>query len=210
MNRNREKLVRINASHVCQFAIFCVLLTGALEVVAQQQIPAFSADQVQVTRGKTKTAKVYSSEKGVRLESNDQGKPSITIMRMDEKSVWILDPAQKTYMDMAGLGAMGMEMATAAKDAKVEKQPMGSEQVGEYHCDKFHVQTTLEGHVYKGIEWDAKELNGFPVKQAGEKGEWSKEYQNVKLGPQDPSLFEIPPGYKKIDIGLGGLFKPKS
>jgi hypothetical protein len=95
-------------------------------------------------------------------------------------------------------------MASSMEGAKVQRDPLGSEQVGAYHCDKYHVETTFDGHVYKSLEWDAKELGGFPVKQADEKGSWSKEYQNVKLGPQDPSLFEVPAGYKKLD--LGGLF----
>lgn len=52
------------------------------------------------------------------------------------------------------------------------------------------------------IEWDAKELGGFAIKMSDEKGTWTKEYRNVKLGPQDASLFEIPPGYKKIDLAV--------
>jgi hypothetical protein len=110
-------------------------------------------------------------------------------------------------MDMGGLGAASMEMAISAEGAKVERQSLGTEQIGAYHCDKYRVQTTWEGKAYTSLEWDAKELDGFPVKQAGEKGEWSKEYSNVRLGPQDPSLFEVPSDYKKID--LGGLFSKR-
>jgi hypothetical protein len=157
--------------------------------------------------GKTTTAKVYSSEKAVRLEKEEKGKQTVTIMHLDQKAVWVLNPAQKTYMDMGGIGAAGMEMANSAADAKTQREALGSEQVGSYQCDKYRVQMTFGGHVYTALEWDAKELNGFPVKEADEKGSWSKEYQNVKLGPQDPSLFEVPSDYKKMDLGLGGLFK---
>lgn len=47
----------------------------------------------------------------------------------------------------------------------------------------------------------AKELDGFVVKRADEKGQWSTEYHNVRLSPQDPSLFEIPSGYQKMSMG---------
>jgi len=179
-------------------------------VVANAQTAArpFSADQVKVMGKRTTTGKVYSDGKAVRIEAQDaRGQASITILRPDQKAVWVLTPASKTYMDMGGLGKASMDMAKSAEGAKVDRQSLGSEQVGAYHCDKYRVQATLEGKVYTSLEWDAKELDGFPVKRGDEKGGWSQEYQNVKLGPQDASLFEVPADYKKID--LGGLFSKK-
>jgi hypothetical protein len=186
------------------------LLLGCVASFAQSPFRPFSADQIQTTGKRVTTGRVYFNEKAVRLESEQKGKQTITIMRLDHKAVWVLTPAQKTYMDMGGLGALGMEWASSAEGAKVQREALGSEQVGAYHCDKYRVHTTWENHVYTSLEWDAKELDGFPVKQADEKGSWSKQYQNVRLGPQDPSLFEIPADYKKIDLGgLGGLFQPR-
>jgi hypothetical protein len=201
---NRKSQLSIRISPLVALA---GLWLGSVCAHAQVQVPSFSADQLKVVGKRTETSKVYSSDKAVRIEKEVKGKPSITIMRLDQKAVWSLNPASKTYMDMGGLGAASMELANSVGDAKSKRELLGGEQVGEYHCDKYRVQTTYEGHVYTAIEWDAKELNGFPVKQADEKGSWSKEYQNVKLGPQDPSLFEIPAGYTKID--LGGLFKSR-
>ncbi len=192
-------------NRVCHATVLGMLILTCMGVHAETTIPPFSADQVQATGKRTKTGRVYSNGKAVRIEAQDaKGQQSITILRPDQKAVWVLTPASKTYMDMGGLGAASMELATSAEGAKVERQLLGSEQVGAYHCDKYRVQTTWEGKVLTSLEWDAKELDGFPVKQAGEKGEWSKEYSNVRLGPQDPSLFEVPADYKKID--LGGLF----
>jgi len=177
-------------------------------IQAQTKVQSFSADQVKVMGKRTTTGRVYSDGKAVRIEGQDaRGQASITILRPDQKAVWVLTPASKTYMDMGGLGEASMDLAKSAEGAKIERQPLGSEQIGAYRCDKYRVQATLEGRVYTSLEWDAKELDGFPVKQAGEKGEWSKEYSNVRLGPQNPSLFELPADYKKID--LGGLFSKR-
>jgi len=187
--------------HLRRLVVIASSLLMCASTSAQMHKPAFSADQVQVVGKRTTTSKVYSSEKAVRIEKEEKGKQSITIMHLDRKAVWVLNPEQKTYMDMGGLGAAGADMASSMEGAKVQRDPLGAEQVGAYHCDKFRVQTTYEGHVYTGVEWDAKELDGFPVKYADEKGSWSKEYQNVKLGPQDASLFEVPAGYQKIDLG---------
>lgn len=193
-------------------AFSAVAVCGALTCIpgANAQSPPrdFSADVIHTTGKKVVNEKVYSSQQAVRIEKEEKGKKSISIMRLDRKQLLVLMPDQKSYMDMGSFGQGTADLVNSMEGAKVDRQAQGSESVGPYHCDKYRVQTTYEGHVYTGLEWDAKELNGFPVKQADEKGSWSKEYQNVKLGPQDPSLFEVPPDYKKID--LGGLFKPRS
>jgi len=186
---------------ICQFAVLCAALVGSRAAGAQSPPRDFSADVIHTVGKKVTNEKVYSSEKAVRIEKEEKGKQSITIMRLDRKAVYVLMPAQKTYLDMGSLGEGSMDLANSVAGAKVQREPLGSEPVGAYHCDKYRVQTTYEGHVYTGLEWDAKELSGFPVKQGDEKGGWFKEYQNVRLGPQDPSLFEIPAGYKKMDMG---------
>jgi len=196
---------------LCRFAVSCLLLVSSQFAGAQATMRPFSADQVKTMGKRTTAGKVYASEKAVRVESqDDKGKQSITIVRLDRKAMWVLMPAQKMYMDMdmGSFGPVASEWTASAEGAKVQRELLGTEQVGASHCDKYRVHTTYEGHVYESIEWDAKELDGFPITRQGEKGDWSTEYQNVHLGPQDPSLFEIPAGYEKMS--LGGMFKPQS
>ncbi len=169
----------------------------------QTTIPSFSADEIHTTGKKVTTGKIYASADAVRTEGERKEKKTISIMRLDKKVIWNLMPDQKMYMEIPFMGSA--DVASMAKDAKLEKEPLGSQQVGAYHCDKYRVKTTYEGKVYNSVEWDAKELNGFAVKKGDEKGSWTIEYQNVHLGPQDPSLFELPAGYQKFS--LGGMFK---
>jgi len=116
-------------------------------------------------------------------------------------------PLQSPTWTWEGSAELRWILRRARRARRSTANRWAAEQVGAYHCDKYRVQATLEGKVYTSLEWDAKELDGFPVKQAYEKGGWSQECQNVKLGPQDASLFEVPADYKKID--LGGLFSKK-
>jgi len=205
MNPKQKPFALAKLNRVCRTAAFGMLTLCCAGTHAQTKVSPFSADQVKTTGKKTTTGKVYSNGKAVRIEGLDaRGQQSVTILRPDQKAVWVLTPASKTYMDMGELGAASMDLANSVEGANVQRNLLGSEQVGQYHCDKYRLQTTFEGKVYTSLEWDAKELNGFPVKQADEKQSWSKEYQNVKLGPQDASLFEIPAGYQKIS--LNGLF----
>lgn len=205
MNCTHAQLSRRWWHPASQAVVVGGLLLAGLMAQAQSQPRDFSADVVHTVGKKVTNEKVYSSEKAIRVEKEEKGKKNISILRLDRKAVLVLMPEQKTYMDMGSLGAASMELTNSVAGAKTERESLGSEQVGPYHCEKYRVKTTLEGQAYTGLEWDAKELDGFPVKQGDEKGSWSKEYQNVKLGPQDPALFEIPPDYKKID--LGGMFR---
>jgi hypothetical protein len=184
---------------------FSVLLFGGAGAQAQALFKPFSADQVHTMGKRTTTGKIYANENAVRMEAQQGGKNSITIMRFDRKVMWMLMPEQKTYMEMPwqGLG----EVASTMKGATVQKDSLGSEQVGSFHCDKSRVHTTYEGKTYVSIEWAAKELDGFVVKRQGEDGSWSTEYQNIHMGPQDPSLFEIPAGYQKF--AMPGMPSPQ-
>ena len=189
---------------MCQFGAFFAMCASSRDAAAQQtSIPALSADEIRTAHKQVTTGKIYASPEAVRTEGERKGKKTISIMRLDKKVVWNLMPDQKMYMELPFMGSA--DVASMAKDAKIEKEPLGSEQVGAYHCDKYRVHATYEGKEYTSIEWDAKELNGFAVKKGDEKGAWTIEYQNVKLGPQDPSLFDLPAGYQKFS--LSGMFK---
>lgn len=203
MNREPERW-RTRFSHCLSWlALGCALCLSGQSTSGQSLFKPFSADQVHTVNKKTTTGKVQAIENAVRIESENKGKKSITITRFDRNVTWSVMPDQKMYMEIPfpGIG----EMASTIKGATVKRDSLGSEQVGAYHCDKSRVETTYEGKVYVSIEWAAKELDGFVVKKSDEKGSWSTEYQNVQLGPQDPSLFEIPAGYQKLS--LGGLFQ---
>lgn len=169
------------------------------------QIPPFSADQIHTMSGKTMTMKVHATTNAMRMDGEEKGKKTITIARFDRKVIWSLTPDQKMYVELPW--ASQGEWAAFMRGAEVQRQPLGEEQVGTYHCDKSRVQVRLQDKVYTSLEWKARELSGFVVKTQDEKGQWSNEYRNVQLGPQDPSLFEVPADYKKLS--LGGMFQNK-
>jgi len=188
-----------------RLVLAAVVTAGALPGLSQNplQIPPFSADEIHTVKNKTTNFKVHAIPSAMRLEGEDKGRKTITIMRFDRKVLWNLIPDQKMYVELPW--ASQGEWASLIQDAQANRQSLGPEQVGAYHCDKSRVQVTIDGKVYTSFQWTAKELNGFVVKTQDEKGQWSNEYQNVQLGPQDPSLFEVPADYKKIS--LGGMFK---
>jgi len=192
-----------------QAVVMCAVLFSPRCVAAQAIFKPFSADHVHTARNKTTTGKVYAIENAMRSEAEDKGKKSISIIRFDRKVMWVLMPEQKMYLEMPW--GDQAEWAAVAKGAQAQRESLGSEQLGSYHCDKSRVTTTYQGITGTYIEWAAKELDGFVVKRQDEKGFWSTEYKNVQLGSQDPSLFELPAGYQKMSMGgVSGLQKPQN
>jgi len=191
---------------VCGAVALGVLTTSLYSQSLEKQVSKlrpFSADQIRTMNNKTTTGKIYFTPNAARIESVDaKGNPVIQIMRFDQKVMWNVVPAQKMYVEMPG--ASLSDWASWADTQGVQRESLGMEQVGEYHCEKFRVHMKVMGHEATSLEWDAKELDGLPVKSQDEKGKWSTEYKNVQLGPQDSSLFEVPAGYQKMS--LGGMF----
>jgi len=217
MNEPRKR-VSFEYHLICLAVVSCALLLNSISVRAQTRPQSFSADQIQTLDGKTFTLKVYTSDKAVRREGEVEGKRTVWITRFDHKVMWVLKPDDNTYsvfrpgpgpqpgmsfdkpspyMSFFGLSPGFTEFAHNFARAKVERESLGPEEVGPYHCDKLRLLVSYERDVYISIEWAAKELGGLVVKGQDEKGEWSTEYQKIQLGPQDPSQFEIPKGYKK-------------
>lgn len=163
----------------------------------------FSADQITTQGREHHKVKMYAVEQAFRMEGEEQGQKSIVIMRLDRKVMWSLMPDQQMYAEIPLNWGQSFSQAAQDPSAKVEREELGTEQVGPYHCVKYRVRVTYQGQVYSGIQWSAPELDGFVVKMYDEKSKTTTEYQNIRLGPPDPSLFEIPPGYQKINFPGG-------
>jgi hypothetical protein len=182
--------------------LWSVCVTG-LGVRAQAPFKPFSADQVFKVGARTMMGKVHATNTAMRTESDADGKHFINIVRGDRKVVWTLLPDKKTYFEMA-LPSLPDASALARNGAEVpsaQRQNAGTERVGDYVCDKTLVVANSGGKSHAFTEWAAKELGGFVVKREAQDGSWSLEYRNVQLTSQDASLFEIPEGYQKMDLG---------
>lgn len=203
MEKGTRRRIFGSRSLLLSAVAFWILLFNSPCVVARTSLRAFSADVVRIVDMKTSTGRIYAIRSAVRaeLEGKEKGEKSITIVLLDRNEIYTLQSARKTniqvpYVDDSGGG--DAEFAGFLEGADVQRESLGVGQIGQYHCDRYLVKITYKNHVFTRIEWAAKELDGFVVRREGQQGEWSSEYSNVQLGPQDPSLFEIPQGYTTI------------
>ena len=84
----------------------------------------------------------------------------------------------------------GREGATCKK--------LGTETINGRTCDKWEI-TEKSGKME--TYWMDQKLH-FPIKSIV--GGITTQYTNIKEGPQDPALFKVHDGYKKMDMGNMG------
>ncbi len=166
---------------------------------AKFSLPPFSADQITSQGGQVQNrSRIYMHDKLYRMEMEQAGQKSIVIMRYDRQVMWILTPSQNTYMEMALQTGRSMIEAAQDPNTRMERELLGQEKVGPYTCKKYRVRITSGANTWTGIHWYAPELKDFMVKMLDEGSGFATEYQNISLTPPDPSLFELPPGYRKM------------
>ncbi len=200
------------------------LLTGAVVLLASTlfaQVPhltPFSAD-MQISSMKAGPAnhdmsgKVYVDQQAMRMDMNGEGpREAIIITTFATKTVDILMPQQHMYMEhKADDNAMRRGPNTSdvhpydpknpcASDPNTTCKDLGSETVNGRSTEHWQM-THKDGNV--SDVWIDDSLH-FPIKSVSGGTTW--QLTNIKEGPQDASLFQIPAGYQKMDMGgMGGM-----
>ncbi len=153
----------------------------------------FSADMVIQPKGdEATTGKIYVKGDKIRQETTEENETQIMIIRQDKKVTWMLTPEEKTYMEMPYQSEdKTFEEWTAEKEK--QSKYLGDEVVSGLECKKY--ENIEDGE--KTFIWISKKFP-FPIKV--EDAEVTMIYRNVKEGPVEDSIFEIPAGYRKISM----------
>ncbi|MDR3588746.1 MAG: hypothetical protein P4N41_03705 [Negativicutes bacterium] len=172
----------------------------------------FSADVISTSGGKTvSSGKMWFSNDRMRLETQPselKGKDqpqAVVITRLDKLVVWILMAKEQKYLEQSFSGMIPV-VSESVGNVQVDRQLLGSEVIDGRTANKYRVTTTVKGKSTVTYQWLGAD-SGIPLKFSDEKGQFIQEYRNLVVGPQDPSLFEVPAGYQKMSIpSFGNLF----
>jgi len=138
------------------------------------------------------------------------GDKMITITRHDKKVAWTLMPSEKMYMEVS----LAQASANAKDDTskyKIEQTVVGPETVNGVSTTKSKIiMTGPKGEKMGGFMWTTKEnivvkMDAIAIDKK-QKHRYKTELTNLKVGKQDPKLFEVPAGYQKMSIP--GMFIP--
>ena len=126
---------------------------------------------------------------------------AVAISLPDRDAGYALYPRLKAYCEIPRLTA-GMYTNTAErKSITIEKTKGGKEIIDGHVCAKYHVIVTLENGVgVEGTNWEATDLNGFPIMIVVPLGDdtVTMVFKKVKLHRPPASLFEPPRDYKRF------------
>ena len=185
----------------------------AATLAGDTRVP-FSAERNVATNGKTYQGRVYAAPGMQRHEQSLNGLPVIAILRADRRVAWVVLPGLHVYAEfefpkavtdydgIAALGPpLGVETVSGLKSARYRVEHEGSD------------GTSLDGWVWMNDDGIVTKLDGTYTSKSNKVVKASFLLTDIKLGPQDPALFEIPPGCKKMPIemvqGLLNLQMPK-
>ncbi len=171
----------------------------------------YSADMYMETEEFTLKAKVYHALDKERRDQEMAGEKTSMIIRRDKKVMWTLMPDAMMYMEIPFVEG-GKDNKEDLSNFKIEETIVGDEVVNGIKTTKSKIIMTNKktGEKLGGFWWLSKE--GIVVKmdviavEKGTKTRIKQELKNLKIGKQDPKLFEIPAGYSKMTIPMGGGF----
>jgi len=157
--------------------------------------------------GSTSTGVMYFGGSKTRTELTKDGESMVILAEPASRSQTILMPGDKMYMQMPiGEGPVSIPVSGPSDPTN----PCSSG--GNTDCVKGATET-ING--YSAVRWDYTTAQGvrtrawvstklrFPIKTEDDDGS-AMEFSNIAEGPQPASLFAIPAGYTKMDVGAFG------
>jgi uncharacterized protein DUF4412 len=188
-------------------SLFAAVQAGAAQLSRPQV--EYSADSVIQTEDNTIEQHVFVTPTKERREMlTGSGDGAIQIFRHDTKVMWQLMPSENMYMEHQ----MGKNKGNDPSQWDFEETVMGEETLNGMKVTKYKtIATSTDGKKYGGFSWRTKEgisiKSDLLYKEGNEKKRMMTELKNVKIGKQDPKLFEIPEGFTKFDMAgmMGGM-----
>jgi len=202
-----------------------VVLLAASFALAQAE---FSAEIVDTQKpDAVSQAKIYMANDKLRIEpvagaggAKGRGMGGAVIVNMTAQTTTVLMDQQHMYMEMPAQ-AQGQRMAYASNFFRTGDVEMACSDWAQQAKNKGGTCHKVGSDTVNGrstVKYETTNANGdtsafwidpklrFPVKWQGKNS--SGELRNVQEGTQPASLFEVPAGYTKFDMGnMGGMMQ---
>jgi hypothetical protein len=153
-----------------------------------------------VTSGKeTTTQKIYFQNNGtkLRLEMKTPEGDMVTITRLDKKVSWVLMPQEKMVMEQSFDPNAWSKYKCDDDFLTTKAKKTGEETILGYKCDIYTYKT---GSDQCTTSISQKEKIMLKSVIESRKTKVVMLAKDVKIGKQPDALFEIPPGYEKLEL----------
>jgi hypothetical protein len=158
------------------------------------RFPEFSAIMMgSVLPGHDDPRHIYRSHDMMRMEA-DREDPSYYITNIKKRQTHGL--AASGCLFMRTPYSRAFPFYVAEPDGKYTYRTVGQDTIDGHPVKIVDVTITIPKHPEIPLKFfEAQDLNGFPVRIENRRehgARWVLEYKDVRLGPQDPSLFVVP------------------
>jgi hypothetical protein len=158
---------------------------------------AYTAERVIAVDDESEVMRVHVSPGRERVDrQGDDGEVQSEIIRHDRGVVWFVVHGEKIYMEMPLDAA---EVKTIPWGDNVSMTRVGAETVNGVAAVKFKLGGDINGNLWLTAENIPLRMMGSVVED-GVKYEIRFEQRNVVVGAQAPRLFEIPAGFRKVEM----------
>jgi len=147
--------------------------------------------------------RVFHARSMERRNQSIGGMEQVIIIRQDRGLVWVLMPALMLYLEQSLED--GMEQIGFQNGMDIRKKDLGSEVIDGNRTTKRAVTATKNGVTgFEGTTWTTDD--GIMVQVTGttiegrRRSSFRMRLRNIKVGPQDPALFDVPEGFRKIEL----------
>jgi hypothetical protein len=174
---------------------------------------SYSAERTVTVNGRSYVGMVFHVPGRERHEQEIQGIPEVIILDAATKQGLMVLPSLNSYIAFSFPRIMA-----ELDDPALRSSPVGQETVNGVGTTKYRVDhTAADGSHAQGFAWVSGQgvlmrLDGTVTGSGASRGTAIRlELAGLKLGPQNPHLFELPPGLLKLPSGaLQGLLGGKS
>lgn len=166
----------------------------------------WSATRIVRIDGREFTTRVNHERLRERIVADIAGVELTLILRSDRNVAWQLMPLMMVYAE-ADVSAMD----TPASVRIVASEPLGAERVGGQETMKYRaVFQARNGMRREGYFWQnaagVHVKSRFPIiDRKGRERIVELELRDLRPGMQPPALFEVPEGYRRIDVDIAAV-----
>ncbi len=143
----------------------------------------------------------------MRHDMDENGQTQTLIVRLDQKTAWMLVPALKLALgtDLDGLTQLSGAASVLGAADKLKPVAVGSETIEGLRATKYRIQMNdVEAGRFDGFVWSTNQGIVLKIDGAGEqngrRGTVRIAFRNVRVKHQDASLFEPPAGYRQVTV----------
>lgn len=207
--------IRSNSScWICSLLVWFILIPVFLPNLShatQTEIIPFSADVIRSSTKKSKAkpppklnqGRMFVGLEGIRTETSYDKQQVWMIFKPAQKIVWTIFPEQNLYMERTDLSvarpALPDEMGSLCKNNNFQCQQEGKETVNDRLVVRWSVYVkSPKGNLFYAKLWVDSHLK-IAIREQYADG-LTVEMRNIKITPQDSSLFQLPKGLKKIEL----------